>query len=443
MSAIARYFHFTGKTVEGYDKTPTPLTAELEKEGISIHYKEDISKVPTVNELDTTLVIFTPAIPETNIELQYFRKEGFALYKRSQVLGVLTEGKKCVAVAGTHGKTSVTTMTAHLLKQSEVDCTAFLGGISNNYSSNLILPENKSDIVVAEADEFDRSFLQLNPELAVITSMDADHLDIYGNVDSLEEAFASFISNVKKGGTVIYQKGLPVSESWNRHARFFSYSISSNADFMAKNIVVKEGAYQFDLVTPLGDINKLFLAYPGLMNVENAVAACSLALLCGVTEEEIRKSLSVYSGVVRRFDLRYKDNERIYIDDYAHHPKELEATIRSVRDLYPGRKVTGIFQPHLFSRTKDFADGFAESLDMLDEVLLLEIYPAREEPLPGVDSGLIFNKMQKQKKWRCLLQDFPEILDRFDLDVLITLGAGDIDTLVVPITRYLENRYND
>jgi UDP-N-acetylmuramate--alanine ligase len=438
MSAIARYFHFEGKIVEGYDRTSTVLTSKLEEEGISIHYNEDLSKVPSTDEIDNTLVIYTPAIPESNIEFQYFKNNGFALHKRSQVLGVLTEGKKCVAVAGTHGKTSVTTMTAHLLKQSEVECAAFMGGISSNYNTNLILPGNESDIVVAEADEFDRSFLQLHPELAVITSMDADHLDIYGNHKSLVEAFASFVSNVSKGGTVLYKKGLDVSGGWNKGADFYSYSISEEADFMATNIEVKEGAYQFDLVTPMGTIEKLFLAYPGLMNVENAVAACGLALLCGVTGEEIRKSLSVYKGVVRRFDLRYNGKERVYIDDYAHHPTELEATIRSVRDLYPGRKVTGVFQPHLFTRTRDFVEGFAASLDLLDEALLLDIYPAREEPIPGVDSGIIFNKMKLQNKIRCTLSEFPGIMDKYDLDVLITLGAGDIDTLVGPITEYMK-----
>jgi UDP-N-acetylmuramate--alanine ligase len=334
-------------------------------------------------------------------------------------------------------------MTAHLLKQSEVDCAAFMGGISGNYNTNLILPENDSEIVVAEADEFDRSFLQLHPELAVITSMDADHLDIYGNFDSIKEAFASFVSNVNKGGSVLYKKGLSVSDDWNKDAKFFSYSISEKADFMAENIVVKEGAYQFDLVSPFGRVDKLFLAYPGLMNVENAVAACGLALICGVTGEEIRKSLSIYKGVVRRFDFRYRGAKRVYIDDYAHHPKELDATIISVRDLFPGKKVTGIFQPHLFSRTRDFVDGFASSLDLLDEVLLLEIYPAREEPIPGVDSGLIFNKMKLKDKKRCTLEEFPEILDNSDLEVLITLGAGDVDTLVSPITEYMKRIDND
>lgn len=438
MSAIARYFLFEGKIVEGYDKTYTTLTAELEKEGISIHYHEDLSKVPTEKEIDNTLVIYTPAIPENNAEFIYFKNKGFALYKRSEVLGILTKGKKCIAVAGTHGKTSVTTMTAHLLKQSEIDCAAFMGGISVNYNTNLILPENDSEIVVAEADEFDRSFLQLHPELAVITSLDADHLDIYGNVDSMEDAFASFVSNVNKGGAVLFNKKLDVNVDWNDNAKFYSYSITDEADFMAMNISVKGGAYQFDLVTPFGRIDKLFLAYPGLMNVENAVAACGLAILCGVTGEEIRKSLSVYKGVVRRFDLRFKNSEKVYIDDYAHHPKELEATIRSVRDLYPGKKVTGIFQPHLYSRTRDFTEGFASSLDLLDEILLLDIYPAREEPIPGVDSGIIFDKMKLQNKCRCTLKDFPDILDRFDFDVLITLGAGDIDTIVAPITEYLK-----
>jgi len=443
MSALARYFRFIGKKVEGYDRTPSTLTRELEAEGIPVHYQEDLNKVPSLEEKDSTLVIYTPAVAESFDEMQYLRKNNFDIYKRSKVLGILTAGKRCIAVAGTHGKTSVTTMTAHLLRNSSIDCSAFMGGISKNYGTNLLLSRNDSDFIVVEADEFDRSFLQLHPQTAVVTYMDADHLDIYGNHKEVIKSFKEFISQIEPGGTLLYRYGLDMEETWSKHIRVYSYSISADADFAAKNIVVKEGSYHFDLKTPFGEIKDLRLSYPGLMNVENAVAACSAALLNGVKEEEIRLSLPEYKGVVRRFDIRYSGKKTIYIDDYAHHPRELEATIRSVRDLYPGKKIVGIFQPHLFTRTRDFAEGFAKSLDLLDAALILEIYPAREEPIPGVDSGLILNYMNLENKVRCNKSDIPLILDNYDPDILITLGAGDIDRLAEPIIEYLKKREND
>ena len=440
MSALARYFRFIGKQVDGYDKTGSPLTNDLEKEGIAVHYKEDLQKVPSLTEKNTTLVIYTPAVPNDFQELVYFRDNGFAIYKRSQILGVLTAGKRSIAVAGTHGKTSVTTMTAHLLKQSSVDCSAFMGGISKNYGTNLLLPDNNSEFIVVEADEFDRSFLQLHPELAVITWMDADHLDIYGDLESVIKAFADFVSQIHDGGTLLYRKGLNINNQWNKNIRYFTYSITEMADFQATDIRIVEGAYHFNLKTPFGEMKNLSLSYPGLMNVENAVAACGMALMSGVSKEEIRAALPKYTGVVRRFDVRYTGKKTIYIDDYAHHPRELEATIKSVRDLYPGKRVTGIFQPHLFTRTRDFAGDFASALDLLDDALVMEIYPARELPIEGVDSDIILNKMKLKSRKRCNKTEFPAILENYDLEILLTLGAGDIDRLIDPIVSYLRQK---
>lgn len=437
MSALARYFQFIGKKVDGYDKTPSALTLDLEKEGVPVHYNEDLQKVPTLFDKNTTVVIYTPAVPVDFAEFVYFRDNGFQLYKRSQILGLLTSGKRCIGIAGTHGKTSVTTMTAHLLKQSHVDCYAFMGGISKNYGTNLLLPQNNSNFIVAEADEFDRSFLQLYPELAVITWMDADHLDIYGDLASVIKAFADFVSQIQNGGVLLYKQDLAIDFQWNKDIRYFSYSISKEADFQAVQIRIIEGAYHFDLKTPFGEIKNLSLTYPGLMNVENAVAACGMALLSGVTEDEIRAALPLYSGVVRRFDVRFTGKKTIYIDDYAHHPRELEATIQSVRDLYPGKRITGIFQPHLFTRTRDFAEDFASALDLLDDALVMEIYPARELPIEGVDTDIILSKMKLKSRVRCQKSDFPEILDKYHPEILLTLGAGDIDRLVAPIVSYL------
>ncbi len=442
MSALARYFRFIGKSVSGYDKTPSALTEELVKEGIPVHYFEELSTLPTLSEKDSTLVIYTPAVPSSFGEMAYFRDNGFEIYKRSRVLGLLASDRRCIAVAGTHGKTSVTTMTAHLLKQSSVDCSAFMGGISRNYNTNLLLPDNDSQFLVAEADEFDRSFLQLYPELAVITWMDADHLDIYGDHESVIEAFAAFVSQIKPGGALLYRQGAAINKDWNPAIRYYSYSVSEDADFQAFNLRVENGSYVYDLKTPDRVIENVALSYPGLMNVENSIAASGLALLSGVSSEEIKLALAQYRGVERRFDIRYKSDKVIYIDDYAHHPRELEATIRSVRHLWPGKKVTGIFQPHLYTRTRDFADGFAESLDLLDEALVLEIYPAREEPIPGVDTGMILERMKIQNKRRCSKNDFTAILDHYQPEILLTLGAGDIDRLIDPITAYLKEREN-
>jgi UDP-N-acetylmuramate--alanine ligase len=440
MSALARYFKFAGKRVSGYDKTPSPLTDELVAEGIPVHFNEDQALMPLLSERESTLIIFTPAVPQHFGELVWLKQHNFTMSKRSEVLGSLSLGKSCIAVAGTHGKTSVTTMTAYLLRESHVDCIAFMGGLSRNYGTNLLLPANGSQVMVAEADEFDRSFLRLFPEMAVITWMDPDHLDIYGTEGNLVEAFATFTGQIRKGGVLLYRKGVAIDQSWNSGIRYFSYSASQEADFQAENIVVTDGAYIFDLRSPLGEIKGITLHYPGLMNVENLTAAMAMALLNGVTKEEILASVPNYKGVERRFDIRYKCTKCVYIDDYAHHPRELEATILSVRHLYPGRKITGIFQPHLFTRTRDFVDGFAESLDLLDEALVMEIYPAREEPIPGVDAGMILDRMKLSSKRRCSSSEFTKILDDYQLDILLTLGAGDIDRLVDPIVHYLKEK---
>jgi len=437
MSALARYFQFIGKKVDGYDKTSSSLTLDLEKEGIPVHYTDDLGKVPSIAEKESTVVIYTPAVPDNFGEFGYLRDNGFAIFKRSAVLGLLTAGKKCIAIAGTHGKTSVTTMTAHLLRQSQVDCSAFMGGISKNYNTNLLLPENDSQYIVVEADEFDRSFLRLYPDLAVITWMDADHLDIYGDYKNMIRAFAEFTSQIREGGTLLFRKGLHVDCGWNEKIRYYTYSIDEEADFQAKDIRIIDGAYHFNLKTPMGEIRDLSLTYPGLMNVENSVAACAMAMLSGVTPMEIRKAMPLYSGVVRRFDVRYSGKNTIYIDDYAHHPRELEATIRSVRDLYPGKRVTGIFQPHLFSRTRDFAKEFAEALDLLDDALVLEIYAARELPMAGVNSGIILDKMKLKSKRLCQKEEFPAILGNYQPEILLTLGAGDIDRMAISIVNYL------
>ncbi len=442
MSALARYFKYAGQSVSGYDKTPSPLTDELIAGGIPVHFKEDQDLMPKLDDLDTTLVIYTPAVPATFGEMIRLRTYNFNLVKRSEVLGALSLGKSCIAVAGTHGKTSVTTMTAYLLKESHVDCCAFMGGLSRNYGTNLLLPSNESKVMVAEADEFDRSFLRLFPQMAVITWMDPDHLDIYGTADQLIDAFATFTGQIKEGGTLLYRQGVAIDRSWNTGITYFSYSVTEPADFKAENIVVTDGAYHFDVATPLGEIKGIVLHYPGLMNVENMTAAIAMAILNGVTESEILTSVPFYKGVERRFDIRFKGKQTIYIDDYAHHPRELEATIQSIRHLYPGRKITGIFQPHLFTRTRDFVDGFAESLDLLDEALVMEIYPAREEPIPGVDAGLILDRMKLPSKRRCAAHDFPGILNDYKPEILLTVGAGDVDRLVSPIVHYLKEKEN-
>ncbi len=442
MSALARYFASQGIAVSGYDRTATDLTAALENEGILAHYDDNPSLLPANLEVSDSLIVYTPAVPATHSELNDLISRGFTIHKRAEVLGIICNSRRTIAIAGTHGKTSVSTITAHILKSSALGCAAFLGGISKNYQSNLLLDSTGSNWVVAEADEFDRSFLHLNPELAVITSMDADHLDIYGSHEKVIESFKLFASQIKDGGALVLKKGLPVGNEPGAKYKSFTYSITGTADFCAENIELKQGFYQFDLKTPEIRIEKLVLNYPGLLNVENAVAASAVALLAGVSADSVRTALATYSGVKRRFDIHLNNGTYLLIDDYAHHPEELRATIQSVRELYKDRVITGVFQPHLYSRTKDFAQGFAQSLDLLDEIVLLNIYPARELPIEGVSSELIFNQIKNKNKKMCQRSDLQKLAATFKPGVVIMMGAGDIDGLVEPVKEELLKRKN-
>ncbi len=426
MSAIARYFMAKGIKVSGYDKTATHLTIQLQKEGIEIHFEEDLKLIGK----DVDMVIYTPAIPFNHKELIFFKENNFKLYKRSEVLGLITQNSMGIGIAGTHGKTTISTMTAHLLKQSEVDCSAFLGGISKNYQSNLLL-SSKSEYVVIEADEFDRSFLKLQPQIASISSIDADHLDIYGDKSQLKKSFEEYITKLKKDGILIYKKGLDLVIPSD--IKVYTYSLNDNSDFYAKNIRIVDGSYIFDFVSPDQVIKEVKILYPGLHNIENAVLAMSIALFTGVKPEEIKKAILSFEGVNRRFDIRIKSESLIYIDDYAHHPEELKACISSVRSLYIGKKITGIFQPHLFTRTRDFSDEFARSLELLDTVVLLDIYPARELPIPGITSQMLLDKINKTEKFLLKKSEILDFIENHSPEVLLTLGAGDIDQLVEPI----------
>ena len=436
MSALARYFASQGIAVSGYDRTSTELTLQLEKEGIAVHYEDNPAKLPLNLNVADSLIVYTPAVPANHKELNVLIDSGYRLHKRAEVLGIICNSQRTIAVAGTHGKTTVSTMTAHILKSSATGCAAFLGGISKNYQTNLLLDDTGSPWIVAEADEFDRSFLQLRPELAVITSMDADHLDIYGSHEKVIESFNLFAGQINAKGALVLKKGLLIGADLSA-IRKYSYSITENADFCAENIALKDGFYQFDLKTPTFTIEKLVLNYPGLLNVENAVAASALALLAGVSPDEIRRALTTYSGVKRRFDIQLNNGTYILIDDYAHHPEELRATIQSVKDVYKGRTLTGVFQPHLFSRTKDFAAGFANSLNLLDEIVLLDIYPARELPMEGVTSELIFNQIPNPNKRLCSKNELVGLAASFKPGIVLMMGAGDIDTLVGPVKEQL------
>ncbi len=437
MSALARYFASQGIAVSGYDRTATELTLALENEGIAIHYEDNPELLPARLFISNSLIVYTPAVPSTHLELNTLVDKGFNIHKRAEVLGIICNSRRTIAVAGTHGKTSVSTMAAHILKNSEIGCAAFLGGISKNYQSNLLLDSTGSEWIVAEADEFDRSFLHLKPELAVITSMDADHLDIYGSHEKVIESFRLFAGNIREGGALVYKKGLSFTSDPSLKYRLFSYSITEAADFYALNIELKDGFYQFDLKTPDFIIEKLVLNYPGLVYVENSVAASALALLAGASPDDIRRGLATYAGVKRRFDIHLKNKNFVLIDDYAHHPEELRATIQSVRDFYRGRKLTGVFQPHLYSRTKDFSEGFAKSLDLLDEIVLLDIYPARELPIEGVTSELIFKQIKNTNKRLCGKSELVKLASTFEPGIVIMMGAGDIDSLVEPVKEQL------
>ena len=428
MSAIARYYNTKGFKVSGYDKTPSPLTEALESEGIEVHYEDNIDFVP--KSVEDTLVVYTPAIPKDMGELVYVQEHGYRVIKRSRMLGEITRGQRCMAVAGTHGKTTTSTLTSHLFTASGAGCSAFLGGISKNYDNNLLIHEN--DVVVVEADEFDRSFLQLFPEVAVITSMDADHLDIYGDEAHIREAFKAFAGQVS--GTVIAKYGLDITPE-DTKARIMTYSFgNSQADFYAAAL---EQAGHFDLHYPGGVIKDCVVGIPGWVNIENGVAAAAIALTYGIDPQEIKKALASFSGVKRRFDLQVKNDRHIYIDDYAHHPEEISAALSSIRKAYPGMKLTAAFQPHLYTRTRDFADEFAQALSSVDKLILLEIYPAREEPIPGVTSEIIFKNVTAPEKVLLRRDEFMKYMENEEVELFVTLGAGDIDRFVGPIAQLL------
>ncbi len=435
MSAIARYYHHKGLKVSGYDKTPSELTHALEAEGIEVHYEDNVSFVPS--DIAETLVVYTPAIPKDMGELVYVQEHGYRVIKRSRMLGEIAQGQKCLAVAGTHGKTTTSTLLAHIFQDSSEGCSAFLGGISKNYDTNLLVSMN--DVIVAEADEFDRSFLQLFPEIAVITSMDADHLDIYSDIANMHEAFKAFASQVS--GTVIAKLGLPLEDGDTR-ARLLRYSYDDpEADFYASDITVDEcGYFSFNLHWSGGVVEGCRVGIPGWINVENAVAASAIALTYGLSGEKVRHALGTFAGVKRRFDIHVNRPGCAYIDDYAHHPKEISAAISSIRDIFPGRKLTAVFQPHLYTRTRDFASEFAQALSAVDKLIMLDIYPAREEPIPGVTSEIIFDDVTAPEKVLMAKEELMDYLEDEQLDVLITFGAGNIDRYIKPITEMLCQR---
>jgi len=429
MSALARFFASKGIAISGYDRTRTSLCEELENEGMTVHYTESIDFIPK----DIDLVVYTPAIPKNHAEFVYLQKTNIPILKRSEVLGVITQNMFGVCVAGTHGKTTISTMIAHLLTQSKVKCNAFLGGISKNYNSNLVLCETSKTAVI-EADEFDRSFLKLYPKIAVISSIDADHLDIYGTKEIMEKSFSEFANLIPKDGFLFQKYGTP-----NFGIAYKTYHLNdTNADYYTTNLRVENGNYLFDFISPNGTWKDLVMTYPGLHNVENAVVAVAVAHLCGVTESEIREGLKTFSGIKRRFDVHIKTDQLVYIDDYAHHPREITACVKSVKNLFPSRKITGIFQPHLYSRTRDFADDFAKSLSLLDTLILLDIYAARELPIAGVTSEILLEKCTCPTKILATKHNLLDILKTQPLDVLLTMGAGDIDQVVKPITEYLQ-----
>lgn len=435
MSAIARYFHAKGHEVSGYDRTPSEITASLAAEGIAVHFDERPELIP--GDPSDTLVIYTPAIPAENRELVFVREKGYRLLKRSRVLGEIAEGKKTIAVAGTHGKTTTSTMTGHIFQASGTGCDAFLGGISKNYGTNLLLGD--SGIVVAEADEFDRSFLQLFPDTAIITSIDADHLDIYHDYAHVQEAFGEFAAQT--GRCLILKEGVDIGPAPVK-ATVYRYSYdNAGSDFYASRIRTEPGGYfVFDLNYPRGTVEDCRMGVPGRLNAENGIAAAAAALLNGISPEKVKEALGTFMGVKRRLDMHLNTAKMAYIDDYAHHPKEIEAAIRSIRDIFPGRKLTAVFQPHLYTRTRDFAEGFAEALSLADRIILLDIYPARELPIEGVTSKIIFDRIKTGEKKLITRTELMSCLENEDIDVLVTFGAGDIDRFTEAITEMLEKR---
>lgn len=446
MSALVRYFLSKGDGVAGYDLTPSSLTEALQREGAAIHYEDDPALIPADYRGRDTLVVYTPAVPKDHRELNYFRSQGNRVIKRAELLGELTQRERGLCVAGTHGKTTTSTLLAHLLRSSHVDCHAFLGGISNNYQTNCLLSEG-SDLAVIEADEFDRSFHHLRPYMAVITSADPDHLDIYGTAEAYRESFEHFTSLIVPGGALVMKRDIPVTPRLQEGVRLYTYAVDAPADFRAESVRIEDGHLYFDWCYPAvadGEAGRLTveLGVPLLINVENAVAAMAVAYLNGVTLDELAAGVRSFRGVYRRFDRLIDEPHCVLIDDYAHHPSELEASIRSVRQLYPQERILGIFQPHLYSRTQDFYREFARSLDELDEVILIDIYPAREQPIPGVTSQLIADAMQHRGvQVLSKAELLPALRERVDLpEVVLMLGAGDIDRLVPEVEAYLRSR---
>jgi UDP-N-acetylmuramate--alanine ligase len=439
MSALASYFLKGGFAIAGYDRSRSQITERLAEGGCSISYSDDADTIPdlfrNITNNNKVIIVFTPAIPSDSKILGYFRENGFTIYKRSEILGAISEKTDTIAVSGTHGKTTISTMTAHLLKQSHVDCSAFLGGISKNYDSNLILGEGR--YTVMEADEYDRSFHRLSPLMAVVSALDPDHLEIYGDHMTMIAAYNEFVAKIRNGGTLVYNSALKGKVIHPSGVKCLTYGPTAGSDYRYFGIEHREDYYKFNLEVPGGLISDLRFPFPGIINIENLTAAIAIALNCGVTEEEIRKAIVTFRGVRRRFDIRVNLPGLAYVDDYAHHPEEIKAFITSIREYFGKRKITGIFQPHLFTRTRDHADGFAAILDKLDEVILLPVYPAREKPIEGVSSEMVFERMKLTNKRLMHMSDIPGKLDVSELDVLATIGAGDIDRLAGPIEEKL------
>jgi UDP-N-acetylmuramate--L-alanine ligase len=440
MSALARYFLHMGRVVAGYDRTPTPLTRELVQEGIPIHYDEDVEAIPEAcKDVQSCLVIYTPAVPETHKELAFFRRRGFEIQKRAQVLGTLTRSHKGLCVAGTHGKTSTSTMCAHIMHESHIDCNAFLGGISKNYGTNYIL-SSYSDYVVIEADEYDRSFHWLRPWMTVITATDPDHLDIYGTKEAYLESFRHYTTLIQPGGALIIHTDLEMKANVGANVRTFTYSRDAG-DFYAENIKIADGEISFDFVSPLENVPGVVLGQPVPINIENGVAAMAMAQLNGCTADELRAGMKTYLGVERRFDFQIRNNRHVLLSDYAHHPQEILQSAKSIRELYRDRKITAIFQPHLYTRTRDFYADFARALSLLDEVILCDIYPAREQPIHGVTSRLIYDQLAPGVKKELIhKEDVPDWVRNHYSDVLIILGAGDLNDYVPQIKAILETK---
>jgi UDP-N-acetylmuramate--alanine ligase len=441
MSALVRYFNHYEKTVYGYDKTETELTNQLEAEGVQLHFDEDkalVKKLFSLYNKEEILVIYTPAIPKDHAELVYIQSEGYNLQKRAWVLGEITKQFKTIAIAGTHGKTTTTTLVAHILKTAGINCFAFLGGISQNYKTNLLLgnPSDKDVYVVVEADEYDRSFLTLHPYISVITSVDADHLDIYGDLNSMHQTYTQFSSQVQKDGFLIVKKN--VDNDLRLKNKRLIYSLNLDTEYSANSIEIIDGEFCYNINSPIEPVSHVAIGLPGLHNVENSIAAVAVAQQLGIKGDVINKALRSFKGVKRRFDYRIKSKSVVYIDDYAHHPEELRAAITAAKQLYPDKKIMGIFQPHLFTRTRDFADGFAESLDLLDVCVLLEIYPAREKPIAGINSQMLLDKMKSTKKFLVKKENVLAFLETHQPQLLMTLGAGDIDSLIEPIEELLK-----